>query len=98
MAKACGFFWLAASLQMILDCHVHICAFTPEHGRTSARTLNSIPFRFMRWRLGIPGSDATTEQRLVQRLPDTIDQTEQLHAAGILSFHGVWTRAGKIDD
>ncbi|HEX4797514.1 MAG TPA: amidohydrolase family protein, partial [Humisphaera sp.] len=83
---------------MKIDSHVHICAFTPEHGRTSAHTLNSIPFRYMRWRLGIPGSDATTEQKLVQRLADTINQTEQLDAAVVLAFDGVWTRDGQFDD
>src|SRR4051812_26143946 len=83
---------------MVIDCHVHVCAFTAQHGKTSPRTLNSIPFRFMRWRLGIPGSDAATEAALAQKLADALDQTEQLDAAVVLAFDAVYTHEGYLDE
>ena len=49
---------------MIIDAHVHVCAFTPEHGKTSERLLSTLAFRFMRWRLGMVGADANTEGQI----------------------------------
>ena len=57
---------------MIIDCHVHICAMSPGHGSMSPKLLNSLPFRFMRWRLGLKGTDEQTERDLEAKLLETI--------------------------
>jgi predicted TIM-barrel fold metal-dependent hydrolase len=83
---------------MILDCHVHICAFTPEHGKTSSRVLNSLAFRFVRRRLGIAGDDAQTERLLTQKLGRTIEEADQLDAVVVLAFDGVYSIDGTLDE
>jgi predicted TIM-barrel fold metal-dependent hydrolase len=83
---------------MIIDAHVHVSALTPEHGRMSARLLNSMPFRFMRWRLGIPCNDAATEQKIAKGLKATIEGTEQLDAAVVLAFDAVYDKDGRFDE
>ena len=64
---------------MIIDCHVHVCALTPGHGCMSDRLLKSLPFRFMRWRLGsCRASDAATERAARRELlARTIDETDE---------------------
>ena len=83
---------------MILDLHVHVSALTPGHGCMSGRLLNSLPFRFMRWRLGIPGTDAATERAIAVKLAETIDGTPTLDAAVILAFDAVYDRDGRMDE
>ncbi len=83
---------------MILDCHVHICACTPGHGWMSDRLQKSLPFRFMRWRLGIKGYDEATERQLEARLLETIDQTTWLDAAVVLAFDAVHDHDGRLDE
>jgi predicted TIM-barrel fold metal-dependent hydrolase len=82
---------------MNIDCHVHICAFTPGHGHMSDRLIHSIPFRFMRWRLGLT-ADRTTgnEEKLAALLKRLIDESD-LDAAVVLAFDGVHDRAGTFD-
>ena len=29
---------------MVIDCHLHLCTFTPEHGGTSAHLLSTLPY------------------------------------------------------
>jgi predicted TIM-barrel fold metal-dependent hydrolase len=82
---------------MNIDCHVHICALTPGHGSMSPRILKSLPFRFMRWRLGMVGEDAQTERNLKQLLVHLLDQTAELDAAAILAFDAVYTPDGQFD-
>jgi predicted TIM-barrel fold metal-dependent hydrolase len=82
---------------MIVDCHVHTCAFTPAHGKTSEHLLSTIPFRFMRWRLGLRGSDAPTECDLEQILGRAIRETCPLDAVVILAFDAVHTSDGALD-
>ena len=82
---------------MRIDAHVHVCAFTAEHGQTSQRLLDTLPFRFMRWRLDIPGHDAATERAVVQRLTDGLDGTPELDAAVVLAFDGVYGDDGTLD-
>jgi predicted TIM-barrel fold metal-dependent hydrolase len=82
---------------MIVDCHVHICAMSPAHGSMSAKLLNSLPFRFMRWRLGLKGSDEQTERDLEAKLIETINETTKLDAAVVLAFDAVHDRDGNID-
>src|SRR5690348_8783993 len=72
---------------MVIDCHVHVSALLPDHGRMSDRILNSFPFRFMQRRLGIrpaPGQEVATERALTQRLFDLLDATPELDAAAVL--------------
>src|SRR5690349_8835101 len=58
---------------MVIDCHVHVSALTPGHGLMSRRLLDSLPFRFMRWRFGMRGDDASMERDLAALLVKTID-------------------------
>ena len=85
---------------MVIDCHVHVSALLPDHGRMSDRILNSFPFRFMQRRLGIrptPGQEAATEQALTKRLFDLLDATPELDAAAVLAFDAVYTPEGAHD-
>ena len=82
---------------MVIDCHVHICAFTPARGRMSGYLLGTLPFRFMRWRLGMRGEDANTEQQLENLLVGLIHQTPQIDAVVLLAFDAVHTDQGVLD-
>lgn len=82
---------------MILDCHVHVSALTAAHGCMSPRLLRSLPFRFMRWRLGIRGQDEATERAIERKLVDVIDETTAIDAAVILAFDAVYDRDGRLD-
>ena len=83
---------------MIIDCHVHVSALTPGHGCMSQRVLRSLPFRFMRWRLGIKGEDEATERAIEQKLVETIRETAGIDAAVILAFDAVYDREGRLDE
>src|SRR4051812_39203566 len=83
---------------MIIDCHVHVCACTPGHGKMSETLLKSLPFRFMQWKLGMSGSSEQTERALERKLVETIDETTTLDAAVVLAFDGVFTKEGVFDD
>lgn len=63
----------------------------------SQKLLNSIPFRFMQRRLGLPGRDATTERALEAKLKETIDGTEKLDAVAVLAFDAVHDEEGRMD-
>ena len=82
---------------MVIDCHVHVSACTPENGEMSAELQSSAAFRFMRWRLKVKGYDGNAERQIAQRLTDTLDQTTDLDAAVILAFDGVYNRQGVLD-
>jgi len=81
---------------MVIDCHVHICAFKSPHGLMSEKLSNSLPFRFMRWKLGVAGSDASTERALEARLIELIGQTPRLDAVALLAFDAVYDRDGRV--
>src|SRR5215212_6898429 len=83
---------------MILDIHVHVSALTPAHGSMSPRLLNSLPFRFMRWRLGVPGTDAATERAIAVKLAETIDETTMIDKAVVLAFDAVYDKQGRLDE
>src|SRR3954447_13203901 len=83
---------------MILDVHVHTCAASPGHGFVSQRLFKSLPFRFMRWRLGLGDYGPGTERELEQKLVETIDGAEKLDAAVILAFDAVHDKEGRFDD
>ena len=82
---------------MVIDCHLHLCTFTPEHGGTSAHLLRTLPFRFMRWRLGMKGADASTERALERKFGQLMAETPQVDAAVVLAFDAVYTDAGEFD-
>src|SRR5688572_24348180 len=82
---------------MLIDCHVHISATMPGRGYVSPQLFNSVPFRFIRWKLGIEGNDKSSEQALETKLIETIDQTN-LDAAVVLAFDGVYDRSGERND
>src|SRR5438067_100104 len=82
---------------MILDCHVHVCAITPGHGSMSPRVLRSLPFRFMRWRLGMRGEDEATERQVEAKLVETIHTCDDIDAAVILAFDAVYDPQGNLD-
>lgn len=82
---------------MTIDCHVHLCTFTPEHGGTSRHLLDTLPFRFMRWRLGMVGSDARTERALEAKLFELMGETPQLDAVVLLAFDAAYTDDGRLD-
>jgi len=71
---------------------------TPLHGLTSTRLLNTIPFRFMRWRLGIYGADERTERQIENTLISCLDHTPELDAVVVLGFDGVYDDSGQFDN
>ena len=83
---------------MRIDCHVHIAACTPGHGSMSPRLLNSIPFRFMRWRMALVGADERTERELAQHLARIVAETAELDAAVVLAFDAVYDLEGRRDE
>jgi len=83
---------------MVIDCHVHLCAFDREHGWTSDYLLRTLPFRFMRWRLGLKGTDRQTERDLESTLLRLIDETPKLDAVVVLAFDAVHDEQGRLDE
>src|SRR5437867_11961385 len=83
---------------MIIDCHVHVCADTPGHGRVSPRLRRSPTFLFMRWRLGLPWENGAAMERAVEaKVVATVRGTEKLDAAVILAFDAVHDADGRLD-
>lgn len=83
---------------MIVDCHVHISAFMPGHGSMSQRVLRSLPFRFIRSRLGMRGEDNATERAIEKKLAETLEETTAIDAAVILAFDAVYDSDGRLDE
>lgn len=81
---------------MIIDVHTHICALG-RGGMTSDKLINSPPFKFMRWRLGIRGERATWPAQLEQVMLRIIDESG-LDKAVILAFDAVYRDDGTRDD
>jgi predicted TIM-barrel fold metal-dependent hydrolase len=82
---------------MIVDCHVHVSACTPEHGEMSATLQRSLAFRFMRWRLKVKGYDGNAEKQIADRLRTTLNETHTLDAAVVLAFDGVYDLGGNLN-
>jgi predicted TIM-barrel fold metal-dependent hydrolase len=82
---------------VIVDCHVHLSAFTPGHGYMSRTLLDSMPFRFMRWKFGLVGEDARTERTLEELLARTVAEASPVNTAVVLAFDAVHDAAGKRD-
>jgi predicted TIM-barrel fold metal-dependent hydrolase len=83
---------------MLLDCHVHVNAFTPEHGRTSKALLGRPSFRFLRWYMGMHGESFETERALSRALAMQLEGASELDAAVILAFDAVYDENGRLDD
>src|SRR5205823_1395241 len=58
---------------------------------------NTLPFRFMRWRLGLRGTDRQTECDLEAKLTELIDKTPEIDAVVVLAFDAVYDDAGDLD-
>ena len=85
---------------MNIDCHVHVLATTPGHGRLSGHLRRRPNVLFTRLRLGISlfGSDETIERQFETRLIRTIDGTPELDAAVGLAFDAIYTEDGRLDE
>ncbi|HZZ41401.1 MAG TPA: amidohydrolase family protein [Tepidisphaeraceae bacterium] len=81
---------------MIIDCHVHTSVTSPGRGVMSPKILHSLPFRFMRWRLGIKGHGQQQDREVESKLLSTINESP-LDAACILAFDSVYTNDGHPD-
>lgn len=82
---------------MIIDVHTHLPALTPEHGMMSRQLQDSLPFRFMRWRLGLVGEDRSTEDASVDLMLRTMAEAE-VDAAVVLAFDAVYDQDGHRDE
>ncbi|GAC1517445.1 MAG: amidohydrolase family protein [Gemmatimonadaceae bacterium] len=82
---------------MIVDCHVHTCAFLPGHGTASPTLRRSLPFLLLRAHLGLYGADGDTESALEKDLVHAVVGTPELDAAVVLAFDAVHTSSGEID-
>lgn len=83
---------------MLVDCHVHVNAFHPSHGRTSKMLLGRPSFRYLRWRMGMQGADEETERALVASLAAELAGATEVDAAVILAFDAVYDDDGRIDE
>lgn len=63
----------------------------------SRTLLDSVPFRFMRWKFGLVGEDARTEATLEQLLARTVAEANPVEAAVVLAFDAVHDATGKRD-
>lgn len=81
---------------MRVDVHFHTCCMEPGDGATSSEVLDSVPFKYMRWRLGI-GYGSDVQAKLERKVIETVDGTPELDAAGLLAFDAVYTREGGLD-
>jgi predicted TIM-barrel fold metal-dependent hydrolase len=83
---------------MIVDCHVHVCATTPGHGCVSTQLLVSLPFRFMCWRLGVPGAISQAAEKAAAAVFNaTVNGNELIDAAVVLAFDAVHDSEGNAD-
>ena len=83
---------------MVIDCHVHLSAIAMPHGRMSQKLLSSLPFRFMRWRLGLNPEAADFDGQLVSLIDRLICDTDGLDAAVLLAFDAAHDDDGRFDD
>jgi hypothetical protein len=63
----------------------------------SRTLLDSVPFRFMRWKFGLVGEDEQTERVLEELLARTVAGAGPLDAAVVLAFDAVHDAEGKRD-
>ncbi len=77
-----------------IDVHVHISATTPPAGTMSRRLMNSVPFRFMRLKLGVRGDDVAAQQQIAAALARAVSDTPELDAVVTLAFDAVYDLDG----
>jgi uncharacterized protein len=63
----------------------------------SRTLLNSVPFRFMRWKFGLTGEDEHTERTLEELLARTVAGANPVDAAVVLAFDAVYDADGQRD-
>ena len=63
----------------------------------SRTLLDSLPFRFMRWKFGLVGEDANTERTLEELLARTVAGATPVNAAVVLAFDAVHDATGRRD-
>jgi len=63
----------------------------------SRTLLDSLPFRFMRWKFGLVGEDAQTERTLEELLARTVAGASPVDAAVVLAFDAVHDATGRRD-
>jgi len=84
---------------MRVDVHVHTSAMTMPRGSMSRRLLDSAPFRFMRWHLGVQGEGPGADAQIERALLGDLDGTPELDAAVVLAFDAVHDRdTGRRDE
>src|SRR4051812_22389403 len=64
----------------------------------SSKLVNSAPFRFMRWRLGIKGEGPQQDDELQAKLVETINDAEPVEKAAVLAFDAIYTEDGSRDE
>ena len=82
---------------MRIDCHVHLSAMHPFHGKMSPRLLRSPAFAFLRWKCGMP-KDESLDAQLVAMLQGQLHSAADLDAAVVLAFDAVHDRDGHRDE
>lgn len=82
-------------MAMIVDCHVHVSALNQKHGFISEKLLGSLPFRFMRWRLGLAPDPEHFDLKLEQLLARIIESS--VDAAVVLAFDAAHDQEDDVD-
>lgn len=84
---------------LVIDVHVHTCAFRAGEGVTSDRLVRSGAFRWMRWGLGLGplGTPAENQVKVESALYRAVGQTPELDRAVVLAFDAVHTETGVVD-
>ncbi len=83
---------------MVIDCHTHVSAFCAGCGSMSAKLQASLPFRFMRWRLGIEGSDGSSQRAIARTYFRTLEGTPEIDAGVVLAFDAVYDEEARRDE
>lgn len=85
---------------MIVDCHVHILATTPGHGKLSTYLRRRPNVLLTRLLLGVPlrGTDERIERSFEDCLVRAINEAPELDAAVGLAFDAVYTEDGRFDE
>src|SRR5262249_13173360 len=82
---------------MVIDCHVHTCAFASTPGLTSAHPLSPSPLRPTRGPLGLPAAGPEGERALENKIFSILDDPPDLDAAVLLAFDAVHDASGNLD-
>lgn len=80
---------------MVIDVHTHMAALT-RGGKTSPALINSIAFRYMRWRLGITGGRESWQDQLDAKYVQLVRESG-LDRAVMLAFDAVYDLEGQLD-